>query len=139
MSKNDGEQKRHTKDKGRSLVEWITLGISIIILLVVAGLIVYQARTSEDRPTVIEVAPQFEELRQAQDHFYLPVSIRNSGSETAAGVVVQLRLDGESGESETASLTVDFLAGGATVEGVVVFRREPSPQNLSFVASYMPP
>ena len=138
MSKKGNAQKQST-DKGRSVVEWITLGISVLILLVLAGLIVYESTRDDNEPTVIVVEPAFEALRQEQDHYYLPVTVANGGSRTAEGVVVQLTLAGARGEAETASLTVDFLAGGEKVEGVVVFRGRPSAQNVSFVASYLEP
>ena len=48
---------------------------------------------------------------------------------------------GDKGRSvvETASLTVDFLAGGEKVQGMVVFSGRPPAENVGFVASYLKP
>lgn len=135
----NGEQKRHTQDEGRSLVEWITLGISLAILLGLAGLIVYEATVDDQQPTVIVVQPDFDSLRQEVNHFYLPVSIKNSGNRTVSAVEVQIRVEGEDGESESATLTVDYLAAEARVEGTVVFNVRPSTANTGVVVSYRRP
>lgn len=136
MSEKNGEQKRQTNDKGRSLVEWITLGISVTILLVVAGLVVYESQVDDDQPTVIEVRPAFDELRQEQGHFYLPVAVTNNGNRTVSALQVEIRLMGPDGAVQSSSLDIDFLAGGASVGGVVVFGEQPTPENVGFVASY---
>lgn len=139
MSENNGEQKRQSNDEGRSVVEWITLGISVAILLVVAGLIVYEALTDNELPTVIVVQPDFEGVRQEVGHYYLPVTIRNRGNRTVMGLAVEMRLEGEDGEVETGVLTEEFMAGGARVEGVVVFNERPTTENVGYGVSYRKP
>ncbi len=139
MSKQNGEQKRHSRDERRSLVEWVTLAVSTAIVLLTAGLILSETMRADGQPAVLVVQAAFEDVRQEGDHFYLPLQVRNEGSSTVADVLLQVRLAPAGGEPQTASITADFLAGGESVSGVAIFARRPTAETITFVASYRQP
>ena len=121
-TEGDGESQSH----GRTVAEWTTLGISLAIVLGVAGLVTYLYLAGVDRPPVIEATAGLIELRQEGDAYYLPVTIENTGEQTAADVRVEAELVLPDGSSETAEIEVTFLAGGATSEGTAVFSSDPA-------------
>lgn len=125
--------------QGRSPAEWITFGIASFILMVVAGLVIYEWVNKSDQPPILAVTPAGKIL-EAQGQFYVPFTVTNTGGETAESVqvVAELRFNGkieESGEQQ-----IDFLSSGETEEGAFVFSRHPRNGELTLrVASYKQP
>ena len=128
-----------SQKRQRTLAEWVTLGISLTIVLSLVGLITYEYFGRGNRPAVIEVRPWLESLRQEAGAYYLPVEITNEGDQTAAGVWVELTLTAADDSQESARIHVEFLAGGATEEGVVVFRQNPAEGRLAHTISFLKP
>ncbi|HEX6383821.1 MAG TPA: TIGR02588 family protein [Anaerolineae bacterium] len=128
-----------SQKRERTLAEWITLGISLAIVLILVGLITYEYFGRGNRPAVIEVRPRLESLTQAAGAYYLPVEIANEGDQTAASVWVEFTLFREDGSQESARIQVEFLAGGATEEGVLIFRQNPAEGRLAHTVSFLKP
>ena len=123
----------------RSLAEWITLSISLAIVLTLVGLITYEYFGRGDRPAVIEVTPRLESVRQEAGVYYLPITITNQGDQTAGGVWVEVTLDSGEDSRESGRIHVEFLDGGVTEEGVVVFRQNPAEGRLMHTVSFLKP
>lgn len=130
---NGGSDKRTSPsaDKDRSVAEWTTLGISFTILILILGLTTYLYVRGGQKPAVILVEPQMQELRQDSGGYYLPVIVRNVGDPTVEEVLIQAELDTGAGEPETAQFTVNFLAGGERVKGTFVFQHDPAEGDLT--------
>lgn len=120
-----------------SAAERATLAISAALVLAVVGLLlVLQATGGAAQPT-FEATPLAEEVRREGDAWYLPISVANRGDRTAEQVLVRVELAAESGSPETAEFTIDFLPGGETAEGTVVFPSDPLAGDLAVgVASF---
>ncbi len=116
---------------GQSVAEWITLGISVAVLLVLIGLVGYEYFTSGVRPPVIEVKPQVEGVREVDGTYYLPVEVINEGERTAGDVKVRVTLTSDVGERESSVFTIAFLAGEDTEQEVVVFEESPTGGDLA--------
>ena len=129
----DGEK------RGRSAAEWTTLIASVVVVLGLAGLVVFDYFTRGTGPPIIEIAPIMEEIRQEGESFYLPVEIANRGAVTAEEVVVEVTLRGADNSEETVSFTTVFLAGGETHHQTVVFRTDPRQGELEHVTSFSTP
>jgi uncharacterized protein (TIGR02588 family) len=124
----------------RTSAEWVTLGVSVAIVLAVVGALTWLYLTGASGAPVIEVEPLMADIRQERDAWYLPVVVRNSGGDTAEDVRVTLSLTTAEGDTEEAELTVAFLAGQSSARGVVAFRSDPSQGDLSVdVISYLQP
>lgn len=103
--------------------EWVTFGISVLILGgVVAGL-VSQIAAGDDppQPTVRTGAAR----PQLDGSFHVPVELRNAGDEAAAQVQVVAELVVDDTTS-TADQTVDFLGAGESESLVFVFADDPA-------------
>ncbi len=57
--------------------------------------------------------------------YYLPVDVINKGDQTVESVEIEAELDSSVGGPQTASFTVQLLAGGETVRGTFVFQDDP--------------
>lgn len=123
----------------RPLAEWVSFGVAAVVLLAVAGLVVYLWVAVPPTPPVVTVAPDGP-VRPEAGQFYIPVKVANSGGLTADAVVVraELRVGGET--VEEGELEFDFLSGGESEEGAFVFSRDPAEGELVLrVASYRMP
>ena len=118
MSKPKQDQRQ-----GRSRAEWVTFGVSLAILLLVASLIAVQTR-EPDRPPMPKVVTSGPAERRGE-HFVVPVEIRNDGGGTAESVqvVAELTIGDEVSESDQ---TIEFLARGESAEVAFVFEDDPA-------------
>jgi uncharacterized protein (TIGR02588 family) len=134
-SKRRGQEE--SGQRGRSVAEWTTLAISIILILGLLALVTYVSMTGGNEPPIVEARPLDQEIRHEGESYYLPVSVTNRGGRTAQEVVIQAELAGSDGSSEASEFTLDFLAGGETREGTAVFATDPLASELSIdVASF---
>jgi uncharacterized protein (TIGR02588 family) len=139
----DGRPRKQTsrrRDGPHSTAEWITLAISSLIVFGLVGLTSYFYLTASTAPAIVEAEPRLAETLQAGTRFYLPVTVRNSGGETAEEVRVRVTLTDVSGRQETAELQVQFLAGGGSSHAVVAFASDPRLGQIEAgVMSYLEP
>ena len=130
------EQGQHSASETASRV---SLAISLLVLSVVVGLVVYTYVAGGDQPSTITVEPHYDELRLANGQYYLPLTIDNVGGETAEALLVQLTHTPPSGEPHTAEFTIDFLAGGENTEAVATFNSDPREGTLEPAYSFLRP
>jgi uncharacterized protein (TIGR02588 family) len=129
----DGED--HSREQsvpsGRSLAEWITLGISASILLAILGMITWLEFGGANDPPRIVTRAELENVRNEDTGYYVPVTIENTGHKTIEDAVIEAQLDSGEGEPEVAEITVTFLAGGEHVRGAFVFTSDPRAGELT--------
>jgi uncharacterized protein (TIGR02588 family) len=141
MSKSDEESNIYTSSqKGqRSFAEWVTFGISLIVLSGIVGLVLYSWLKVDKRPAIL-IVERSADVRQVEKNFYVPFTLTNKGGETADAVqiIAELSVNGE--VKQTGEQRFDFLAGGETEEGVFIFSYPPEDGELTLrVASYQKP
>lgn len=125
--------------KERTTAEWVSLLVSVAIVLVLVGGLVYQVFARGNRPPSIEVKPLIQEVRQVGDSYYLPLDITNTGDRTAEDIEIMLSLDSGQGDPETMQFQVQFLDGGETENQTVVFQNNPAEGELTHTASFHVP
>lgn len=133
------EDSQRKEIAGRSPAEWITFSIGSLILAIVIGLVSYDWMTQREEPPVLSVAPKGS-IREHQEQFYVPFTVKNEGGKTAASVrvVAELKIAGE--VEEIAELEIDFLSKQEIEEGAFVFTRNPKEGDLNMrVSSYKLP
>jgi uncharacterized protein (TIGR02588 family) len=136
----EGGGQQETGQRERSVAERTTLAISIILILGLVGLVTYVSINGGNEPPIVEAKPLPAEMRHEGESYYLPVTVTNRGGRTAQEVLIQAELVGGDGSSEETDFTLDFLAGGETREGTVVFTTDPSTGELTIaVASFQSP
>jgi uncharacterized protein (TIGR02588 family) len=138
--RSPSEEERGEAGEGqrrRSAAEWTTLAVSIFLILGLLALVTYVSMTGGNDLPIVEARPLPAEMRHEGESYYLPVAVTNRGGRTAEEVVVEAELAGREGSSEASEFTLDFLAGGETREGTVVFATDPLAGELTIaVASF---
>jgi uncharacterized protein (TIGR02588 family) len=127
------------EDRGRTVAEWVTLGVSVAIVLALAGLVLFQWLAQGTEPPEISVEPNMEQVRQVEDLYYLPIRVTNSGEKAVEVVEVETELSVEGEAPETVGFTVQFLAGRESDEFIVVLSNDPRNGELSHTVSFHEP
>ncbi len=125
-----GQETKKERDKGRSTIEWITLIISISLVLALFSLIVYEYLGQSDQPPQIVVSYQRQQVKKLNGSFVLPVVITNHGEQTATNVLVIISFGSGGNQADQTQIQIDFLAGGATEQRMVVTQEDPSRVDL---------
>lgn len=119
----------------RNQAEWFSLGVSLVLLSAVGGTVVSLWLHPSLKPA--EFTVERGEVRAANGHYYLPVTVKNEGDATAAQVTVEGSLDVAPNE-EVATTTFDFVPARSDADGVLIFSQDPSEATVR-VMSYQQP
>ena len=128
------------ENEERTSAEKITLVISVAVLVAILCVAIWaSARTGTD-PASITVVPHPEQVRESDGHYYLPITITNTGGLTAQDVTVTGELNTGEPQPETAEVTINFLAGDESERAELVFTTPPDEGELTVgVTSYLEP
>lgn len=129
------EQKRPP----RSLAEWVSFSIALLILAIVSGLVIYSWLTKSDEPPILAV-DRTEAVKEIEGKYYVPFEVSNKGGETAESVqvVAELKINGE--VEASGDFLIDFLSQNETEKGGFVFDKDPRQGELTVrVSSYKVP
>jgi uncharacterized protein (TIGR02588 family) len=125
------EQTHSTSDPQRSLVEWVTLSISVALLLLLAGILTHAQLTAQSATPLLEARADLEGVRQIDGAYHVPVQVQNRG--TAGARDIQIRVSSQGGaaalassNAEPAELRLDVLPPGASETATVVLRTDPA-------------
>jgi uncharacterized protein (TIGR02588 family) len=112
---------------GRSRAEWITTIVSMGLIVLLAGAILYEGYVKgEADPATIQVTVLESEIERRGDDFYIPFKIVNDGDQTVEEVTIGIELlDGDTvvAEGETVIAT---LAEAERVTAVLVVPDDPT-------------
>ncbi len=127
------------KKPSRSFAEWLSFGISSLIVGTTAGLVIYSWATGRNSPPVLAIN-RTEPIREVDGQFYVPFEISNTGGETAESVQIIAELKVKLAVQESGDLQIDFLSRGETEKAAFVFKTDPRKGDLVVrVASYKVP
>ncbi len=119
----------------KSIAEWISLSVALIILLGFVGAIIWLWVHQPTGPAQFKVERGV--VRNETGLFHLPVTVTNTGGLAVGDVRVEGKLDNQ-GREETTVTTIDFLPVRAREEVVLIFRSDPSAATVQ-VISYRRP
>jgi uncharacterized protein (TIGR02588 family) len=107
----------------RSGPEWITFGVSAVVLFVVVATLVGLAfrESAAAEPVARLPGP----VREVDGQFFVPVDIVNRGDEGAAEVQVLAELT-IGGETTSGDQVIDFLGGGEVQQLTFAFDDDPA-------------
>lgn len=110
--------------------ERITLAISLALLAILVGGIVWIELQRGDARARITVTPHFDAAYQHDGDWYLPTTIRNDGDRPTDVLHVSLERPIEGEQPEVAELVYAFVSGGEEVDGTAVFDEEPTADTI---------
>ncbi|HYI13761.1 MAG TPA: hypothetical protein VEX37_00100 [Thermomicrobiales bacterium] len=116
-----------SENEGRSTAEKVTTAISVLLIVALAGAILYEGyATGEADPARLEVTILLEQIEQRGDDYYIPVEILNDGDQTVEEVAVGIELlDGEEVVDE-AETVIATLGEAEMVIAVLVVADDPT-------------
>lgn len=136
---SDGQEDEQQSAR-RSIAEWVTLLVSSALVLGLVALTSYLFLTAPTDPAAMTVEPQMGEVYQSGRRFYVPVTVTNTGGQTAEEVRVLVTLTDAAGARESSEFQIQFLAGGGLSRGVVSFGGDPRTEQLAAaVVSFLEP
>ena len=144
MEKRDNSQQPYeaTAPLGRpqrSLAEWLTLLVSLLVLTLLVGLIVFDWQVNQTQPPAFEITLA-NQVRLTERRYYLPFAITNTGGRIARTVQVVAELHYPDAADEVAEQQIDFLSGHERKQGSFIFTHNPLEGDLMVrVASYRLP
>ncbi len=146
LGNQDHPDRQHAREAGgqesgerndRSVAEWTTLIIGVVLILGLVGLVTYQYVSGGNEPPIVAATPLAQEVRHEEGAYFLPIAVTNHGDQTAEDVMIQAELVSGEGTPESTEFTIDFLAGGETEQGTVIFSTDPLTGELTVaVASF---
>ncbi|HJU65463.1 MAG TPA: hypothetical protein VJ596_07285 [Gemmatimonadaceae bacterium] len=107
----------------KNWLEWSVFAGSLVLVLATIGYLV--AESIARPPSPPEIRATIGTVRATDAGFLLPVTVRNTGGQTAENVVIEVLVETSGELVERAELSFAFLPRGATREGWVVLRRDP--------------
>lgn len=111
------------KNLEKNWLEWIVFAASLVLVVSMLGYLVYDVSTLGEAPPRIEF--QLGTPQPQLNHFLVPVSVTNSGDETAEGVLVEVVLESGGKEQESGEFEIAFLPRHSTRSGWVTFQTDP--------------
>lgn len=124
--KRGGRKTSESIPGGRLLAEWITLGVSLLLIFLTAGYLVYDSTRPRDSILPIAVRPLLEDSRQEGGRHILPVEIENGGRRTIRDLNVEVTFLSDAGERKTQEIRIEYLGEHSKQEVYVFIDRDPA-------------
>lgn len=128
-SRRKGSSSDPTRDErstGRKLAEWVTMGVSAVLVLGVAGCLLYQALRTEPPFVPARVRVLSDQARESDGRYIVPVEVSNGGVRTLKEIKVKVTYrPAQGGGEETGDFVIDYLGGRATQKVYLYFEKHP--------------
>ena len=101
----------------RKLAEWVSLGVSLCLILGIAGFLLYETLRSSAPHPIVRTRLLHQEVKKVDGRFILPVEIQNRGERAIRLLRLEVSYTPPGGREETRELDVDYLGekSGQTV------------------------
>lgn len=116
------------KPPKKNWLEWTIFGLSLLLILATAGVLIQQQFSLGEKPPDPQVELGIPEVHAG--YFAVPVTVTNRGDATAANLHLEVVLRLPGGESETGQMELPFLPRRSTREGWVTFHHDPGEGKL---------
>jgi uncharacterized protein (TIGR02588 family) len=117
----------------RRLAEYVSLGISIALLLGIAGYLVRQALRSDEPFIACRAELLVEETRKEADRFILPLRVSNPSNRSLRLIRVAIDYTDAAGQPVTRDIDIDYL--GERSHQVVYLYVRDDPRKLRITAT----
>lgn len=110
-------------------IEWIVAAASAVLVLALAGFIAFEALTRTGGEPRVALA--VESTLALADGYAAKIEVRNEGHVTISDVVIEGAISPDDGETQTASVTLDYLPAGSKTEIGLGFSQDIDPERLA--------
>lgn len=120
---DDGKKTRRSAP--RRLAEGISLAISALLILSLAGYLLWEAVEGNGPYAVVDVQLAWADLQETNGTYILPVRIKNTGSVTLRDLEVRINHLDEDGKSAEREIKIDYIGEQSTETIYLYFNRPP--------------
>lgn len=126
------------QDSGSPLSERLVALVGVSAVVVVVGVMFWQAFYGDDSSPNVEI--KLVHIEPSKDNYLVEILAVNSGGSTAAAATVRGELMKDGRQIETSSVTIDYVPPHSEVRAGPYFSQEPTRQTLKlFVEGYHRP
>ena len=125
MNKKADDKSRPRRSTGRRVAEWVSLGVSLVLICGIAGLLVWEGVRRDSPLLPCDAVPQLDRAAKAGDRFVLPILVTNRGRQTMRDLKVQLEFRGEGGKNEEREFVLDYLGERSEQTIYAYFDQDP--------------
>ena len=110
---------------GRKPAEWVTMGLSVVLVLGVAGFLVYEGMNQDSLFVGAEVKVLAEQAVERRGKFVVPVRVENPARRTLKDFKIRVTYQAAGGGPETEDVVIDYVGERASVTVYVYLDRDP--------------
>jgi uncharacterized protein (TIGR02588 family) len=111
----------------RSLAEWITLGLSVLIVgALVAVALIEESRRDEESGANLMVTFETDGANYDGEWYYVPYTVLNTGADAISAADVWIEVYDGQKQVESAEITVQFLPLQGKQHGIYVSAYDPA-------------
>ncbi|MFN3648339.1 MAG: hypothetical protein ACK47B_02060 [Armatimonadota bacterium] len=120
---------------GRLVAEWISLGISVLLILGLSGYLLWQGLGAETEHIPVQVRPLWGEVRPLGGEYVVPIEVENQGRRTVRDLRIGITYVGEQGEEVEQDTTIDYLGERSKTRVFVYVPTDPRQAQLEATPS----
>jgi uncharacterized protein (TIGR02588 family) len=125
------KESRSSRSAKRKLAEWISLGVSVLLILGIATSLLVEALRGGWEYVPAEAVPQLERVVAQNGRYVLPIVVKNDGRHTMRDVRIEIEYE-VSGEPHKQDFTIDYL--GERSEQTIYIYLDHDPRRLRIEA-----
>ncbi len=129
-SPKNGQTDQPAHSAGRKLAEWVSLGLSALVILALVGYLAVEAFRKNEPFIPVEVQALLNDTREVEGKFILPVKVTNRGAQTLRDLKVELRYEPPGSAAETADVLIDYLGERSEQTAYFYFAQHPNALKL---------
>ena len=131
--KQDGS--RNGRPAGRKLAEWVTTGVSLVLVLGVAGFLIYEGMNQDSMFVGADVKVLVEQAVERGGKYVVPIRVENQARRTLKDFKVRVTYRSASGERESEDVVIDYVGERASATVYVYIDRDPRGAEMEARAS----
>ena len=121
-----GQEQQERRSGVRTVAEWFSLGVSALLILGLAGYLVFQGLQLQPPYVPVEARPLLDQARPEGERFILPIEVVNRGDRTLRDLTLEIRSLDRDGKEQSRELQIDYLGERSSQKAFVYLERDPA-------------
>lgn len=117
------------KGQGTSPIEWLVAAVSLVIVLGVIVILIFEAFTDPVTPPILSI--RTERIVETRYGYIVEFQVENAGYATAASLLVEGELAAADSVLETSEVTIDFVPAESRRKAGLFFKHDPRRYHLT--------